>query len=113
MYSSRIHDEIERTPEQTFSRYNGKHPERGGCRKESGGKSPMVLRNEVIETRKKSAEVQNAFLAKHGHTVRVDHRRLEEQGIDRTPERHLGPARIRNMSAEDKERYVADRQSHS
>jgi hypothetical protein len=111
MYSDRMQDGIKRSPEQTFSRHNRKYPERGGCRKDSGGKNPLVLRDDVIETRRKCAELQNAALAKHGHTARVDHRTLKQQGIDRIPERHLGPARIRNMSSAEQERYVAARQS--
>ncbi|WP_019139876.1 MobA/MobL family protein [Noviherbaspirillum massiliense] len=111
MYADRMQDGIERSPEQTFSRYNGKHPDLGGCRKDSGGKNSLVLRNEVIETRRKCAELQNVALAKHGHAARVDHRTLKQQSINRMPEQHLGPARIRNMSPADKERYVAARQS--
>lgn len=101
MFSDRVDDGIQRSPEQTFSRYNAKSPERGGCRKDSGGWNRLALRDELIETRRKCAELQNAALAQYGHTTRVDHRTLKEQGIDRTPERHLGPTRIRHMSNED------------
>jgi hypothetical protein len=109
MYSDRKPDGVDRSPEQTFSRYNPTHPERGGCRKESGGKNRMELRNQVIETRRKSAELQNAALKKYGHEERVDHRSLKQRGIDRKPERHLGQARIRKMSAADKKAYVQER----
>lgn len=111
MYSDRMHDGIERSPEQMFRRHNGKHPERGGCKKDSGGKNPLELRDEVIEQRRKCAELQNMALAKHGHAARVDHRTLKQQGINRKPEQHLGPARIRNMTGEDKEQYVEARKS--
>ncbi|MGF6997273.1 MobA/MobL family protein [Paraburkholderia sp. GAS32] len=110
MYSDREEDGIERSPEQTFRRYNAKHPERGGRKKVSGGKNRMELRDELIATRKKCADLQNAALEKCGHTARVDHRSLKDQGIDRIPERHLGQARIRTMSTEDREEYRAQRQ---
>jgi hypothetical protein len=109
MFSDRMPDGINRSPEQTFSRYNAEHPERGGRRKGSGGKNRLALRDEVIAMRKTCADLQNAALEKAGHSARVDHRSLKAQGIDRKPERHLGPARIRNMSTEDKERYVTNR----
>ncbi|KFX63930.1 plasmid mobilization protein [Burkholderia sp. K24] len=111
MLSDRIQDGIERSPEQTFSRHNAQNPERGGCKKDSGGMNRLELRDEVIETRRKCAEQQNKALAKYGHTARVDHRTLKDQGVDRKPERHLGQARIRRMSAEDKVQYVNNRQS--
>lgn len=110
MFSDRMQDGIERSPEQTFSRHNAKQPENGGCKKDSGGKNRLELRDEVIKTRKTCAELQNAVLKKYGHAARVDHRSLEAQGINRTPERHLGPARINQMSDKDKMRYVANRE---
>lgn len=113
MFSDRMQDGIERSPEQTFSRYNAKQPERGGCKKDSGGKNRLALRDELIQTRKMCADLQNAALQKHGHANRVDHRSLREQGIERAPERHLGPARIQDMSEEDKARVVEARRARS
>lgn len=72
----------------------------------SGGRNRMELRNEVIATRKRVAETINHHLELNGHSVRVDHRTLREQGVDRRPERHLGPARIGSMSTEEKAQYV-------
>jgi hypothetical protein len=109
MFSDRIDDGIERTPEQTFSRYNAKSPELGGRRKDSGGMNRLELRDELIETRRKCAEIQNAALARAGQTTRVDHRTLRQQGSDREAERHLGPARINRMSDEDKAQFVSQR----
>jgi hypothetical protein len=100
MFSDREDDGIERSAEQTFRRYNAKHPEVGGRRKDSGGKNGMQLREELIAVRKKCADLQNAALAKHGHTARVDHRTLKDQGIDRAPGHHQGPVRIKRMSSE-------------
>jgi hypothetical protein len=109
MYSDRVQDGIGRPAERMFSRYNSNHPEVGGCRKDSGGKSPMVLRDEVIATRKKIADIQNQTLAEHGIGARVDHRSLREQGQERRPERHLGQVRIRGMSADEKATYAEAR----
>ena len=109
MFSDRMQDGIERSPEQTFGRHNAKHPENGGCKKDSGGKNRLELRDEVIKTRKTCAELQNAALKKHGHAARVDHRSLKAQGINRAPEYHLGPARIQGMSEADKARVVKNR----
>lgn len=109
MYSDRVRDGIDRPADRTFSRYNPSHPEIGGCRKDSGGKSPMVLRDEVIATRKRIADIQNQALAEHGIDARVDHRSLREQGQERRPERHLGQFRIRGMSAEEKTAYAEAR----
>lgn len=111
MYSDRQDDGIERSPEQTFRRYNPQHPERGGRKKDSGGRNSMQIRDELIASRKKCADVQNAALAKYGHEARVDHRTLKAQGIARQPERHLGQARIRTMTREEREEYVAQRSS--
>lgn len=109
MYSDRLPDGIERAPEQMFARFNAKHPERGGCRKDSGGLTPQELRDHVINTRKKIADLQNQALAESGHKARVDHRSLRERGQPREPERHLGPARIRSLSGEEKAAYTAGR----
>ena len=93
MYSERTVDGIERGAEQYFKRYNGKHPELGGCRKDSAGTEERLL-----ETRQRWAEVQNAHLQQHGHVARVDHRSLADQGIDRAPEQHLGGRRVRQLA---------------
>ncbi|MEC3887139.1 MobA/MobL family protein [Xanthomonas campestris] len=102
----RLPDGIERPPEQMFRRHNPANPEKGGCRKDSGGKTPLALRNQVIAQRKAAADEINAALAKHGHDLRVEHRTLREQGIQRAPERYLGPARIRKMTSTERASYV-------
>lgn len=111
MYSDRAPDGFERSPEQTFSRFNPHFPERGGRRKISSGRTPVQVREDLIAMRKAAADIQNAHLARHGHTVRVDHRTLQEQGIRRAPERHLGPALIRRMSPLEKVEYTQMRSS--
>jgi len=46
----------------------------------------------VTEWRERFASLQNERLRQAGIDARVDHRRLEAQGVDREPTRHLGPA---------------------
>jgi hypothetical protein len=98
MYSERRLDGIERDPDQFFKRFNAKNPERGGAQKASGGKARSAMKDELLATRQRWAEVQNEHLARHGHEVRVDHRSLKEQGIDRAPEKHLGGAGVRALA---------------
>lgn len=106
MYSERTADGIERDPAQYFKRYNGKHPELGGCRKDSAGTEERLL-----ETRQRWAEVQNAHLQQHGHAARVDHRSLADQGIDRAPEQHLGGRRVRQLAPEQREALLERREA--
>ena len=98
MYSERRLDAIERDPDQFFKRYNAKNPERGGAQKASGGKARSELKDALLATRQRWAEVQNEHLVRHGHDVRVDHRSLNDQGIDRVPEKHLGGAGVRALT---------------
>jgi hypothetical protein len=109
MYSDRQPDEHQRRPEESFARYNSKHPDRGGCKKDSGGKTPLQLRDEVIAKRKLAADIQNQMLAEMGASTRVDHRSHRERGIERQPERHLGQARIRTMTVQERSDYLAAR----
>lgn len=46
----------------------------------------------VTEWRERFATMQNERLRDAGHSVQVDHRSLEAQGIDRAPTQHLGQA---------------------
>lgn len=98
MYSERILDGIERPREQFFKRYNAKVPERGGCKKASGGKTKDENVAALVATRERWAVIQNEHLARHAHDARVDHRSLKDQGIHREPERHLGQAHIQTQS---------------
>lgn len=105
----RVPDSIERPPEQMFKRYDRDNPERGGCRKDSGGMNSMELRNRVILQRRTAAEITNTSLEENGYAARVDHRTLEQQGKRKKPERYLGPARIRMMTTEERQQYVSAR----
>jgi hypothetical protein len=90
--SASINDGIEREPEQWFKRYNGKAPERGGARR-----SPDFHDSEFIERARVSWEQEaNQALERGGHEARISRLTLEEQGIDRMPQIHVGyrdPAR--------------------
>lgn len=110
MISDRKPDGFERNPEQHFKRFNTKNPAAGGCRKDSGGKEPVVLREEVRTLRKTCADIQNEFLEKYGHSSRVDHRSNRERGISTLPERHIGSAVINAMTKEEKKSFQRNRQ---
>lgn len=102
MWSERMRDGIERDPESYFKRANKKAPELGGCAKSdrfSGGKSGTQRREAITAIRASVADLQNKHLERAGHSARVDHRSLKDQGIDREAERHLGPKVIKTMSA--------------
>lgn len=111
MMSDRLHDDIERKPEQHFKRFNAKHPEKGGCKKDSGGHEPIELKQKVGSLRQTWASLQNQHLAKHGHDARVDHRSNRERGIVKDTEKHLGAASIKKMTAPDKEKIITQRKS--
>lgn len=49
-------------------------------------------KEEVAAIRERWAALTNEKLQEHGHESRVDHRSLKDQGIDREPTTHLGPA---------------------
>lgn len=105
MYSERTVDGIDRDPEQYFKRYNAKAPEKGGCRKDSAG-----TQERLQATRERWASVQNAHLERYGHSARVDHRTLAEQGVKRQPEKHIGWKQMRGAHTEAlRERRAAER----
>lgn len=111
MVSDRLPDAIERDERQMFRRYNGVRPDAGGCRKDGGGMTRVQLRDRLIALRCKVAAVLNGHLERHGFEGVLDHRTLEQQGVARRPERHLGPARIRSMSVTERLAYVDGRRA--
>jgi len=94
MYSERTLDGIDRDPEQYFKRANTKNPEKGGCKKDSAG-----TKERLLATRELWATVQNAHLEKAGCEDRVSHLSLKARGIDRQPEKHLGPIDAKKINA--------------
>lgn len=59
------------------------------CDRERAGRKRS---KDLADHRRLWADVVNAALAEAGHTVRVDHRSLKDQGIDRPAQIHEGPA---------------------
>jgi len=109
MFSERVRDGIERTAEQYFKRANAKHPEFGGAPKPewfTGHGGPAA----VQALRARWAEVQNLALERAGHEVRVDHRSLEAQGIEREAGQHRGPA-VSGLEARGQEAEVSTRRA--
>jgi hypothetical protein len=111
MLSDRIPDGIERTPEQMFKRFNSSNPALGGCKKDSGGVAPVIMKSELKTCRANFADLQNRHLEKHGHPARVDHRSNADHGLTEAPERHLGTVGVKKLSPEEKTVLVAQRQS--
>jgi hypothetical protein len=105
MYSERTLDGIARDPDQFFKRANSKNPERGGCKKDSAG-----TKERLLATRELWADVQNKHLEKAGVDARVSHLSLKAQGIDRTPEIHLGPVLARQHAPALREHRAAERE---
>jgi hypothetical protein len=86
--SERINDGIEREAGDWFKRANSLEPEQGGAMKSRefhGGHT-------ITEVRETWAEKANDALEKSNSLERIDHRSLEDQGIDRTPTQHIGRA---------------------
>ena len=86
MISERGNDNIERSAEQWFKRYNAAEPEAGGARKSTALKPKAWLE----ETRAAWAEQTNQALQEAGLEIQIDHRSLAAQGIARVPGIHLG-----------------------
>ena len=115
MFSDRKLDGIERSPEQFFKRAAAAYRDRktkelvqpdeaakakGGCAKaDTFSGSPTERREKLVGLRERFATHQNRHLEKHGHQSRVDHRSLAEQGINRQPEKHLGPVASRQQES--------------
>jgi hypothetical protein len=49
-------------------------------------------RKEIEAIRERWAALANEKLLEHGHEIRIDHRSLAAQGIEREPTSHLGPS---------------------
>lgn len=116
MFSERTRDGIERGEEQYFKRANSKAPERGGCAKSqafSGGMTAAQREAALEAFRGRWTFAQNLSLERAGLEVRVDHRSLEAQGIEREAGQHRGPAisgiEARGQQAEVSMRREAER----
>ena len=88
LISERVNDRIARPPSQWFRRYNATHPAWGGARKTR----TLQTKAWLVATREAWATHTNQALERAGHTARIDHRRLAEQGItDRVAGTHISP----------------------
>lgn len=90
MFSERINDNIERTAEQYFKRYNSKNPERGGAKKASGGKEQKQRKQELLEQRQRWGDMLNKHLRRHGFNADIDmrssyHRKKDKQTEPQRP----------------------------
>ena len=112
MLSGRVDDGIDRSPEQTFRRYNDKCPQVGGCKKVGCGIPPAEIKKSTIEMRRIIADAINNELRAHGFDDRVDHRTLREQGIARDPVRYVGAAQFRG-TGESQMEGARSREQHS
>jgi hypothetical protein len=89
MFSERTHDGIDRGPDLFFRRANPDDPAHGGAAKDPAWNH----RDKVKELREAWTATANQALERAGFDLRIDHRSLEAQGIDRSPEPKLGPER--------------------
>jgi len=87
LISERVNDGHSRGPDLWFKRA-AKDPLKGGAKKTT----ELRPREWLFECRELWAERANLALQRAGHEVRIDHRTLEAQGIDRVPTTHLGPS---------------------
>jgi hypothetical protein len=89
MLSERTLDGLARDPAHFFTRADPRHPARGGA-----AKDPDWNRRDTVRALRVLWETTaNEALAHAGLAIRIDHRRLAAQGIDRAPEPKLGATR--------------------
>jgi hypothetical protein len=101
MISERKNDGLDRTPETWFKRYNAKNLEKGGAQKTTSLKPKEWL----LDTRELWSVKANEALKNAGHDIRIDHRTLKDQGINREPTIHIGA----NVSAMDRKGISTNR----
>jgi hypothetical protein len=87
LFSERQMDGITRDAQQTFKRYNARHPERGGARKETFGRGD---RQAPYRLREAWCASVNVYLARADiHDGWLDPRSLKTRGMDRHPVRYV------------------------
>ena len=85
MFSERLIDGIERTPEQFFKRYNSKNPSKGGCKKDNTGLKTAERKQLLKQTRERAERMINKHLVNHGHEPTADFRNWVQRGLDQKP----------------------------
>ena len=69
---------------------------------------------QLQEWREKWEKTANRYLERHGHEARIDHRSLEDQGIEREATEHLGPTASQvERGGEQTERGDSNRESEA
>lgn len=116
MFSERVAEKnIEYTKEQFFKRYNSRHPERGGAKKDTRF-TAMCGKENIKKVRKELEEIINKSYEKNGLDVRVSSTTLQnlyndavaknDQNLanyyNRAPEKHLGPEVVQKIKRETK-----------
>jgi hypothetical protein len=98
LLSARQMDEHQRSPEQTFARWDANAPEQGGAKKDlfwSKRQAPQQLREAF-------ADITNYHLERERCQERIDVRRLNRRGIDRLPIRRGNPQPHEQARAEER-----------
>jgi MobA/MobL family len=88
LISARQNDEVVRTPEQHFRRYNREHPERGGAKKAETFREMGAVKAHRLMI----SDMLNIHLEQYGFTARVHPDTLESRGIEREAEPKLLPS---------------------
>ena len=96
MWSPRERDGIERDPAQYFKRYNSKAPERGGCRKASGGETKEEGRERLLAQRARWETMCNQHLAQAGVEATISMASHKDRGTGLEPDRKLLPSQWRD-----------------
>ena len=111
MFSERLHDGIDRDPQQYFKRANSKAPELGGAKKVRFGETPTERKAYLTAQRSRWAGLQNQHLERYQCADRVDARSLKAQGIEREPERHLGAGQVRQFDTDQLQAVIQRREA--
>ncbi len=86
MFSTRVPGGVDREASHFFARANNADPERGGAAKDTTWYAKATLQ----QLRRDWEDIANRTLERAGLDIRIDHRSLTDQGIDRAPEPHMG-----------------------
>lgn len=87
LLSERANDNIDRTEETWFKRFNPSDPSLGGAKKTRD----LQPKQWLLNVREAWAEYANEALANNGYDIKIDHRSYAKQGINKIPSTHVGP----------------------
>ena len=92
MFSDRLNDGIERSPEQYFKRFNPKNPEKGGCKK-ANYQASLEERKEALKAlRQRWEKLHNATLISYGiRGADISMLSYKERGISQVAQPKLSP----------------------